>query len=333
MIRATGGDRGFAEEVAAAIGSWLARDGVELVSAPPRRERSALDVRAAIERARDDFHHLRFEAAAAAVAVIDAAARERGGEGFERSELVELDVLSAAIALASGDDALAATSADRALAIEPGLVLDPATWAPPVIAAFEARRPHQRRCTLSVQLAPTDARLVLDGREVDDEAPLSIGCGDHVLHAYADDRETYARALTLEANEVLPISLSIDVARVLAAPGEPRSSIGSALYEAARALDAELLVLDIVRLDGGAARAALLGAGYDASASSDTADEQALARALFVVAPEPPHTEEPWPWVLVGAAIVAAVAGGIALGVALSPGAPSGFDVRGTIAP
>lgn len=261
----------------------------------------------------------------AAVARID----REGPASLGSAELVELWLWRARVAEALDDPDGADAAARQALAIEPSLAVDPTRHPPTLAARVERARGSVARCPFPLSLRPEGTRVVLDGRPAT-SPPDEIPCGRHWLLLEAPGHRSLARAVLADAAlppEAVALALAPDAA--LALPSPPGAPVPSLWRDAARALDTELVVLDVaveqdrlsVRFDGTEVHAPL-GAGPD-----EVVDLLRAARA----------PAQPGPDVGIAAGIgiggAAAVALAIALAVVFGTPAPSGFTLRGMVEP
>lgn len=325
-------DEPLGAELAEAIASGLSARGIE-VRRPSRPAQTPPDD--SIERAQAAYHALSPEEA---LRLLEAwlARREQSGDAGSRERWVDGLVWLGLVRLALGDEGGADAALDRALGVDPGLVLDPVRYPPTLRERLEERRAVPRpMATLRVEAEPAGARVQVDG-ELRGPAPLEmeVSVGRHLVRVAARGHRPEGRAIDVGAEGArLTLHAPIDPELALIEVGPPGSPLPRATRAAAAALRERVIVLD---LTGRARelRALLRDESSERRAVAGPArSAPALASALLVAwdagAPGLPVPEDPLPWI--GLGVGAAVLTGVAIGVAAALATqPSGFSVAGT---
>ena len=323
---------------------WSAR-GVDVRVPAPVDEDP--DEAAPIEEARRAYQDLRPDAARELLEAWLVRADDTGGFGLDRATLLDGFVWLALARSALSDSDGADRALDRALAIDPMLALDEATYAPHVRERLEARRALRvaSQSTLTVVLARSGveteteagAEIRVDG-EIVGAPPLELTLppGVHLVRATSSVAHPEGRAVELgDESVVVQFELRIDGERILGAPRAASGAPEPELVAAARAAGRALALLDaeptpigwrLSLRDLATERSSTAGPGASLERTVES-----LLDGLEPVIEEPPVVggDDPWPWIGLGAgaAVVAAVAIGLAVG--LTSGV-DGFSASGT---
>jgi hypothetical protein len=331
VVRADPAQRERAEAIAARI-----VDGALGEARPLRRPERAADedvaepwIASVLASAEERFVAFALTDAAVLLdAAVDRIERE-GPASLSSAELVELWLWRARIAEALDDADGADAAARQALAIDPALAVDPTRHPPTLAARVERARGAMERCPFPLSVSPEGALVGLDGRPAT-RPPAEVPCGRHWLLLEAPGHRRTARAVLADAAlPPEPVALALAPAAALALPSPPGAPVPTLWRDAARALDGELVLLDVaveeerlsVRFDGTEVHAPI-GAGPDEVLN--------LLRAARAPAQRGPDVGLA---VGIGVGSAAAVALAVALAVVFGTPAPSGFTLRGTVEP
>lgn len=336
VVRAAVADDEVAEDLALHVAERLRDHGWALRRpAPPPAPAPERD---ALARARDAYDRLRPDAARQILDDVLRRAEATGGAGLDAQGVRELYLDLALVALAVGDGARADEALARLAAAAPGFVPDDRLYPPALRARFAEVPRTESRALLEIDTAE-EALVWVDGRPLPAGARrVSLPLGPHLVRAAAGGYEPAGRLVEVTAGAAtVPLPLTPDDEARLARPGPPGGPPSARLREAAARLGVGLLLLDVLRRDGGVqpvARLEDVPTGRAAEvllAPGATSDEGAarLVEALRSARPEG-ASPDPLPWVLGGAAVLAAAVA-VVLGVVLvgdREDPPQAFDLR-----
>lgn len=317
--------------------------------APPRAS-EASDERAALERASLAYANLHPGEARAALDDLVARADATGGAGVDRRMLIEALLLHAMADQALGDAGAADAAIARALAIDPALDPSPASYPPALrerVAALRTATDDRAASELRFVDVPEDATIVLDGAPLDRGARVArVAPGIHLVRVEAAGFAARGERLDVRAPAIdVRVALTPDPAATLRDPGPPDGRAPDRLREAARALGAELLLVDVVERDG-ARRAitfdaatsrqltvSLAGAIDTPAAIADPLSSQ-LAAPRVIAEPTPPadaSDDSTILWIAGGAAVAVVAAIVTVVAISASSSSEQAWTGRGTI--
>jgi hypothetical protein len=305
---------------------------MQVVDAPAADAPTAPTLVAPLEKAKADYAAFHFREALTQLDELARAAEAAGGGDLDARGLAEIFLYRALCRLETGAEADAWDDLIRAARLDPARVIDPAHVPPRAAATFKraaqevAQLPH-----VELQLAlPADARIRVDGAEVDGTRSLLIG--RHFVSVDADGFAPWTGmvAATAQQDRFAP-SL-----RAYAPPSADAlfAFAGSAsrllLGASVRNGSGWHLVVELVDIEG--------RAQTDSIALGDTPQRvptEALVRRLLAlpatrldnaVTATPPArpSRRWWPWAVGAGAAAAVIAAGVTLGVVLGRPNPSG---------
>lgn len=244
VVRSAGVSEELALDLAREARARVESEGRVVIAIPP--ERAAPDLAIGVSAGIAAYHDLR---PADALAELDAvlASFERIGVGLTRAELLDALSFRALAAQALGHADVAVAAVDRLLAVDPTYRPDPAQWPPSFRRLLDERRTLAHASSLRLVVTPAPSRVVVDGlAETLVDGSLSLGAGRHVVRVEARGHAPQALVvdLQLEGAERI-VTLELDPVAHLRDPGPPDTPTES-LVASARALGAELVVIDVV---------------------------------------------------------------------------------------
>ena len=318
VVRSSSDDVELGRTVASALAAELSARG--LSTRTSREQPPDPSLAGEIDRAAVAYANLAPREAAERIDAVLERARASGAAGLSREELVDALLLRALAALALGDADATGSALERALAIDPGLLLDEAQYPPTLRAAVDARRSvSPERHTLELRGVPDDARVFVDGAPAR-SARHTLPAGLHLVRIETPVHETWAAEIDLRTDQVLDVALDLDPERTLASA----SSTDAELARAARMLDVSVVRLQLDTAPGGwtlrahdavTGRSArtLLGAAADVRSGAAALATGLTVRPTATLADDAHSTavdESPpiWPWIVGGAVGVAMLA-------------------------
>ncbi len=217
LLSASDVDPGQVDRIAMALYAALGSAPYRLVESTAARSRAAELAAEGVER----YGRLRVAEAVDLLSSAVAEAERTAGEGQSQEGLAVLHVHHAMALLLKGAESEGHLALDRSVAIEPGLSLDPALYAPWIRNAHAeaVRRNGARpRGRLRIEADAPGSQLVLDGRAIG-PAPAQaddLSYGVHLVRAEAAGRLAAVARVELREPEMhLGLTLADDVASAL----------------------------------------------------------------------------------------------------------------------
>lgn len=323
------GDVPRAAAVRGAFAAAAARRGISEIVDAVEPQTAEPSLAPALDAAVADYAGFRFADALAKLDELRRLADARGGGDLDARQLAELYLYRALSRLEVGPADAAWDDLVRAARLDPARVIDPARFAPRVVAAYRraaAEATQQPRAELEIS-APSGAIVRVDGRVL--AGATSVAVGTHLAIISAAGYDRWAGLITVTgAHERLQPSLR----RI-----EPPDGDRLLAMTRARA-PARILLGAVVRADDGWRFVARLLATKDGNTVSGEAlldqapvaatVERVLARlfpaeAAATTSTKPPERHRWWIWVVAGG-VAATLAVVLPIGIVYGTSSPSG---------
>jgi hypothetical protein len=254
-----------------------------------------------LQRAIAEFDALRIDEAERLFDEVKADADRTGGGELAQTALSDLFLYRARIAFDRGDATAAWEAWTTALVIAPTRVIDPARFAPNVIAEVERARAalaDRARAKLAVT-APPGCTTTIDGAPAS-AAPYLVG--QHWVAVSCADREPWGTRIEIVGD------ITIAAGNVALAPPSTDEMLIQARTAGAAAFVA-------VTVSGGVATLRVIGVDgrerehRTASADRELRETSLVLRALLAPPPptETPWYKRPWAWAAFAAVVTAAI--------------------------